>query len=269
MADNYMQMLDMGLRHTEQVFSRIDEAVTKSFALQESQRQAQAELELKGTQFAAEMALNDKQLNMEQQKNIMLAQHYKLQDEIQAARFREEMRLQPLKAETARMDMEVARINRMAALTKAKEVQFSSLIGNIDAIAAGRISEANDPALAEAYMALRSQEAASIGAGNAYNEAAFSTKVKNLLDGYTGKPADGYQEGVASSLDKLSPNAASRYRSANLPNAPSQYALESGFIMGGEEGAEMYLKSSTRDKLEKATKLKNILPLKLPKLLGK
>ncbi len=242
--NNYMAMLDMGLRHTEQVFGRIDEAVTKSFALQENRRQAEAELELKGTQFAAEMAFNDRQLDMEQQKNIMLAQTYKLDNEIKSKRFIEEMRLQPIKEQAARMELEVNRINRMTAFTKAKETQFSSLVGNIDAVAAGRIAEANNPELAEAYMALRSQEAASIGAGKAYNEAAFSTKVKDLLDSYKGEPVVGYNESVASPLSRISPTAAVRYSMSNPANAPSLFALENAAITGGGSGWDRYANSS-------------------------
>lgn len=246
MADNYMAMLDMGLRQTEQVFSRIDEAVTKSFMLAEEQRQFEAQMEMKGSQFAAEMAYADKRLDQEHQKNLMLAENMKIDNELKSRAFMAEMEIKPLEIEAARINLEAAKINKQRSIQNVKESQFKALSAPWDAQVAGLVAQTNNDEIGNAYSTIVSKYMGEVAKGNSFNEAGFSEEVKSLITGFEGTPRkDGYNPAVPILLERLGATGeAARIRAANPSNPPNSVGLEIGAIMNGPEGWKSYATSS-------------------------
>jgi hypothetical protein len=234
MAESYLAMLDMGLQHTEQAFSRIDESISKSFQLAEEARQFESTLAQRGVEFAAQMAANDRALLVEDQKNRMIAENYRAQNQLDVKKFEAEMELRPQALELQKLQIEAAKENKKRILMADKEKAFGIIAAPTDTIIAGEIASSNNSALGESYLKLRQKYAGISGAGIPFDEQRFAAEAQELIDTHRQMELNNqYDPKVPIILDRLGATSeATRLRNSNPSFQGNVEGIRSGIIMG-------------------------------------
>lgn len=237
MADSPFQLLQINQQVTSDAFGRIDRAMSESFQLAENSRQFDAKLEQRGTEFAAEMAFNDRQLQAQTAQNIHMAEYHKFGAELDLRKFEAERELDGERKEIAKINLEVAKANQQRALVQSKQQQMNQLTNPYDVKVAGMLASNKSADFGNEYLSIKSKYLGEVGSGKPFDENAFRSEVDTVIQKYQGAEGGSeYDPAVATLMDSMGATAeATRYRSQNPVFAGSVPGLKARMLLGDQD----------------------------------
>lgn len=231
-------LLTANQQHTAQAFEQINQAITTSFNRQEQARQFDAQLIQRGTEFGVEMALKDRALQASTAMNILQAEDIRFGNEMDAARFEMEKELQPQKQEIAKLQLEAQKELTKKQIEAGRQQSFNTMTVSQDSRVASALAGTRNADLGNGYLALKSKYQGKVGAGESFNETAFSSEVDALISTYSNQPADKteYDPELATLMDRMGATGeAARYRAENPIFAGSLPGIKANMLLADED----------------------------------
>lgn len=256
MADNYLQLLDNSTRLAVGFMQQVDETLTKGFRDQEQVRQFEKQIQVRASEFQAEMAYKDAALEEQKRMNEAQTARWKFNDELAAKELEHRFALMPLELETRKVQLEAAKIGKQRQIEEDRNRNFNTITSPFDTQAAATLAGNRDAGFGNDYLTLKSKYQAQVAAGQPFNEQAFRSEFDALQANYNGVvPNKEYDPEVAVLMERMGASSeAARMRAENPTFAGNLEGLKAGALLAGPQATnEMLAKYGFAFTKEEAT----------------